>query len=220
LWGGATPGAWLLLGATFAGTALVNAWNFMDGSNGMIALQTAVIAVLLALWPRQDPAIACASVALAAACLGFLPFNLPRARVFLGDVGSHVLGAAVVLLLGWSLRAGSLTWLQALLLCTPVLLDCGLTLARRIVRGRPFWLAHREHLFQYAVRKGHSHARVAIAYALATVLAAALALALPGNPPGPGAVLLVGGSWLLGAMLYVGLRKRWLERRMRSGGTR
>lgn len=220
LWLDAMPPAWLLFAAAFAGTAVVNAWNFMDGSNGMVALQSLVVALALALWPGQDAAIAAAAFALAAACLGFLPFNLFRARVFLGDVGSHVLGAAIVLLLGWSLRAGSLSWLQALLLCSPVLLDCGLTLARRIARGRPFWRAHREHLFQYAVRKGHSHARVAIAYAVATALAAWLALALPGNPPTPHAVLLVAGIWLAAAIAYVGLRRRWLGRRMHEGGSR
>jgi UDP-N-acetylmuramyl pentapeptide phosphotransferase/UDP-N-acetylglucosamine-1-phosphate transferase len=217
---GASPSPWLLLGATFAGTALVNAWNFMDGSNGMVALQTAVISVALGLWPGQAPVVAYASFALAAACLGFLPFNLPRARVFLGDVGSHVLGAAVFLLLGWSLQAGCLSWLQALLLCTPFLLDCGLTLARRILRGRRFWQAHREHLFQYAVRKGHSHARVALAYALATALLALLAAQLPGNRPGQGAVLILCAIWLAGAVLYVGLRRRWLGRTMRGGGHR
>jgi len=190
----------------------VNAWNFMDGSNGMIAVQSLLIALALGTWPGQDPGLQVAALALAGACLGFLPFNLPRARVFLGDSGSFLLGSAVFALLLASCWAAVLHPVQALLLASVMLLDSALTLARRILSGRRFWRAHREHLFQYAVRKGHSHARVALAYGLLTVLAWLLARCLTGQRSFNVIIAVPTLVWGGGAVAYVLLRRRWLRR--------
>jgi UDP-N-acetylmuramyl pentapeptide phosphotransferase/UDP-N-acetylglucosamine-1-phosphate transferase len=209
--------------ALLAGLALVafvNFWNFMDGSNGMIGWQSLLIALAVALWPGQAWWLSAAGLGLAAACAGFLPFNFPRARVFLGDAGSLGLGAALFLMLLLSWRHGVMAWWQALLLCTPMLLDTSLTLARRILRGRRFWQGHREHLFQYAVRVGHSHATVAFAYAAATALAWLGALALAGNQSPAAGVWLLALAWGAGTVAYVALRRRWLGRNMRRGGHR
>ena len=195
----------------------VNIWNFMDGSNGMIAIQSLLVALALALWPGQEAALRGLACLLAVACAGFLPFNFPRARVFLGDAGSFGLGAALFLLLLASCRAGAMQPWQALLLCTPMLLDSAFTLARRVLAGRRFWRAHREHLYQYAVRKGHSHARVALVYAGFTALAWLLALAGQGNQSAKVAVALLGLPWLAGIALCLGLRRRWLARPLRTG---
>jgi UDP-N-acetylmuramyl pentapeptide phosphotransferase/UDP-N-acetylglucosamine-1-phosphate transferase len=116
-----------------------------------------------------------------------------------------------------SCRSGAMQPWQALLLCTPMLLDSAFTLARRVLRGRRFWRAHREHLYQYAVRKGHSHARVALAYAGATALAWLLALAGQGNHSSIVAVALPALAWLGGAALYFALRQRWLGKPLRTG---
>ena len=205
----------LLLG--FGLVYFVNIWNFMDGSNGMIGSQSLLVALALALWPGQDAAMRVAALLLAVACAGFLPFNFPRARVFLGDAGSLGLGAALYLMLLASCRSGAMQPWQALLLCTPMLLDSAFTLARRVLRGRRFWRAHREHLYQYAVRKGHSHARVALAYAGATALAWLLALAGQGNHSSIVAVALPALAWLGGAALYFALRQRWLGKPLRTG---
>jgi UDP-N-acetylmuramyl pentapeptide phosphotransferase/UDP-N-acetylglucosamine-1-phosphate transferase len=196
----------------------VNAWNFMDGSNGMIAGQSLLIALALATWPGQDAGLAVAAFALAGACAGFLPFNFPRAKVFLGDAGSFLLGSAVFLLLVASCSAGTLDPVQALLLPSVVLLDSGLTLARRVLRGRPFWKAHREHLYQYAVRRGHSHARVALAYSAGTVLAWMLALALERVQSSIIMLSVAVAAWGLGAVAYVMMRRHWLGRRRGMGG--
>src|SRR3546814_431855 len=77
---------------------LVNIWNFMDGIAGIAALQALVVAGGCALL-AGDPASRWMALALAAACLGFLPLNLPRARIFLGDAGSGALGYALALVI-------------------------------------------------------------------------------------------------------------------------
>jgi UDP-N-acetylmuramyl pentapeptide phosphotransferase/UDP-N-acetylglucosamine-1-phosphate transferase len=204
--------AWLAL------LYFVNAWNFMDGSNGMIPLQSLVIALAVGTWPGQDPGVALAALALAAACLGYLPLNLPRARVFLGDAGSLLLGAAVFALLAASCTGGVMSLLQALLLASVVLLDTALTLARRVVAGKPFWRAHREHLYQYAIRVGHSHAKVAFAYAGATGVAWLLALTLQGRVSTTLTIAVPTLAWGGGMAAYVLLRRHWLGRRRQAMG--
>ena len=108
--------------------------------------------------------------------------------------------------------------LQALLLASVFLLDTLLTLGRRVLRGRPFWRAHREHLFQYAVRKGHSHARVALAYALATGLAWLLARCLWGQRSIIVTIAAPTLFWGFGAAGYLLLRRRWLRRTRQMEG--
>ena len=199
---------------------VVNIFNFMDGSNGLVATQGLVIALALAFWPDQVDTLRLASIVLAGACAGFLPFNVPRARVFLGDVGSHAIGASVfgLLLLSW--QASVLGLVEGLIMATPVLLDTGYTLLRRAGAGRPVWKAHREHAYQYAVRQGHSHATVCIFYGGWTVISVGLAAA----------GLLLRSSfvmwtlfilnWAAGTVIYCGMRRYWLTARMRRGTPR
>ena len=190
---------------------VVNIWNFMDGSNGLIAVQALLIALAMAFWPGQADSLRLAAIALAGACTGFLPFNLPKARVFLGDVGSHALGAAAfgLLLLAW--HAGSISLLESLLVGTVLLLDSGLTLARRLLAGRKVWRAHREHLYQYAVRRGHSHARVCLFYAASTAVMILLAAVSNEIRSTMVTFALFIVSWMLATLVYVGLRLHWLK---------
>lgn len=191
----------------------VNAFNFMDGSNGLVAVQGLVIGAALALWPDQVEGLPTLAWCLAGACLGFLPFNLPVARVFLGDVGSHAIGASVMALVAFCVLWGSLPVPSALLVLTPVLLDTGLTLAGRALAGKAVWRAHREHLYQYAVRSGHSHLSVCVAYAawtLACVLMAFVGVKLRSSSVMWTLTIL---NWTLGAAAYYWLRRHWLRTR-------
>lgn len=163
--------------------ALVNAWNFMDGSNGLATTQAALAAVGLALLVPGSAPAGLLAVVLAAACLGFLPLNFPRARLFLGDVGSHALGYAIAAVL--LLAAPEARGWAAVLLLLPISamgLDATLTLGARALRGQVLWQAHREHLYQRAVAHGWSHARVCLAYAAWTLAASLAALWLAGQP--------------------------------------
>ena len=157
----------LLFGfAVFGLAGAINFWNFMDGSNGLVTSQSfwvagglALVLAALGAWPW-----ALCAVVLAGACLGFLPFNFPRARVFLGDVGSGGLGfaCAALWLVAFDLERSGFWWL--VLLPSVLLIDAGLTLLLRIVSGRRWYTGHREHLYQWLIRAGASHVRVAILY--------------------------------------------------------
>lgn len=140
--------------------AFVNAFNFMDGINGISATQVVVAGTawgLVGFW-KDETVLTSGGLIVAAAAVAFLPFNFPQARVFLGDVGSYFFG-------GW-LAALALVALgrQATLemALAPVLLyvcDTGVTLVTRFMRGGRWSEAHREHVYQRLVIGGWSHSR-------------------------------------------------------------
>ncbi len=189
--------------ATVLVLATVNIWNFMDGSNGMAAGQTLVIATALAGWGGGE-----LMWVFAAACAGFLPFNLVRARVFLGDVGSHALGFGIAIGLLAGVAAGQVRPYQAAMLVSAFWLDAGWTLALRIARREPFWQAHSQHLYQRAIRRGHSHLRLCLGYAAWTVGAALLARCMGGSSERLQLLTLL-ALWALGSAIYFGLLRRW-----------
>lgn len=173
---GAAP--WVAMLALAAVPVMVNVWNFMDGIDGLAASQAALAAMGFALLSAPAPA-ALLGMALAAACVGFLPFNLPRARIFLGDVGSGMLGFALVVLACLQLRQapqGELARLPLLFLpLSAFLIDATLTLGWRIVRGERWWTPHVEHAYQRLARRSGSHGPVTLAYGTWTVLAIVVA---------------------------------------------
>jgi UDP-N-acetylmuramyl pentapeptide phosphotransferase/UDP-N-acetylglucosamine-1-phosphate transferase len=163
---------------------MVNLWNFMDGINGIATAQAAVVALALAWLPGAlDGPWMLVALGLCAACIGFLPFNFPRARIFLGDVGSGALGfaLAVVLLVAAS-RSAPGQWLLLALLPAVFIVDAGVTLLERMAQGRRWWEPHREHAYQWAVRRGHSHARVTNLYTFLGLVAAIMAFGFWNSP--------------------------------------
>ncbi len=154
----------------------INLYNFMDGVDGMTGVETLAVGLGsagLALAGADAPVYA--AIAAAAAALGFLVWNWPPARIFLGDVGSVPLG----FLLGWVLLslAADGYWVPALILPLYYLADATITLARRLVRGDKVWIAHREHFYQMPVRAGATHAQVILPVAGVNVVLVALAVA-------------------------------------------
>ncbi len=218
---GALPLAWALpvlpeLLGSAAGALLawavvlvaINFWNFMDGSNGMAASQALLVGLALACLAGVDSQAGWLGAITAAACLGFLPFNVPRARLFLGDVGSHALGYAVAAMGLMALSSGRMSAWPLLLLPSAFLLDAGLTLLWRLWRRQRVWLAHREHLYQRAIAQGSSQLTVLWAYAAWTGAAAVLAWATAGASGGRQfAVLAV--SLIVGACVYGWAVRRW-----------
>jgi UDP-GlcNAc:undecaprenyl-phosphate GlcNAc-1-phosphate transferase len=143
--------------------ALTNAFNFMDGIDGL-AGGTAVIGfgflmfVALGVGKVDESTIPCT---LAAASLGFLLFNLPPARIFMGDVGSQFLGfsfAAVSVLLARHDTTGTLAFAVPLLLFH-FIFDTLFTAYRRWRRGERLTEAHRSHLYQRLTHAGFGHGR-------------------------------------------------------------
>lgn len=144
----------------------INFFNFMDGINGLVTTQAAWVATCLtcvfAIAAQPGPALLAAI--LAAACLGFLPFNFPRARIFLGDVGSGGLGFACGALLLWGFETGAASPWLLVAVAMAIGVDAGLTLVSRMLRRRRWYTAHREHLYQWMVRSGRSHASTTVLY--------------------------------------------------------
>lgn len=159
--------------------AMINAYNFMDGINGIAAAQAVIAGLGLTVLFVQvgDEAGAVASFASAAAAVGFLPWNFPRASVFMGDVGSTTLGflfGALVL----RAAADGVPLLAAALPFAPFVLDSGATIALRIYRREPFFSTpHRLHFYQRLVTGGWSHTGVTLTYSLLALGSSLVAVA-------------------------------------------
>ncbi|MFD1041880.1 glycosyl transferase [Pseudoxanthomonas kaohsiungensis] len=198
---------WVVLTALSV-PVLVNVWNFMDGINGLASSQ-AVLAAAAVGW--LVPPVAYPALALAAATAAFVPFNFPKARIFLGDVGSGTLGYALAALLALAARDASAQKIpDALVLVLPLsafLIDASLTLGARMLAGEVWWQPHTSHLYQCWVKAGRSHTFVTLVYAAFSVVAVILASYLSGVAPwfaGGGVAL-----WLSIALLaWVRLRRR------------
>jgi UDP-GlcNAc:undecaprenyl-phosphate GlcNAc-1-phosphate transferase len=174
---------WIPLGA-IAATAYVNVTNFMDGVNGITGWYGVVTGAAFAAMGAYEGEgwLVVLGASLAGACLGFLPYNAVRAKVFLGDVGSYGVGAVVAGLSGGGFLAG-LPVEACLGPLAIYLADTGSTLLRRISRGENWREPHRSHIYQRLTDGGFSHVQVALLVAGLTVVTSLLgAVSLAGDP--------------------------------------
>lgn len=166
-WGDA-PAPLLLAGILPVGFLFVagytNAFNFMDGINGIAGGQAlftglgSVIVLLLSGVPVDSPVVLAFAV-ISGACGGFLPHNFPKAKGFMGDVASATLGYWLSACVLWAVAAyGWALLIPLALLHANFILDTGFTLVRRARRGDKLSDPHREHFYQRMVRSGASHA--------------------------------------------------------------
>jgi UDP-N-acetylmuramyl pentapeptide phosphotransferase/UDP-N-acetylglucosamine-1-phosphate transferase len=159
---------------------LANVFNFMDGMDALAAgcgiLMFATLAALGYAAGGAGPAIFL--VTIAGGLAGFLPFNLPPARIFMGDGASlfcgAALGGAALAIARTGGERSSIT--AAALVAGPFVWDATFTFVRRVLRGEPI-RSHRTHLFQRLAVAGWTHARVRGIYLAATLLGAAAAIA-------------------------------------------
>lgn len=159
--------------------SLINIWNFMDGINGLAVTQAILAPAACALFLPVPWMLA--PLLLAVACLGFLPFNFPRARIFLGDVGSGALGYLIAGLLCLCTIASSVNWLLLLLPIAAFLVDAGATLGKRVITGQNWMQAHTQHLYQRLTKCGFSHVAVTTGYAAYALSGITLAMLLYGR---------------------------------------
>jgi UDP-N-acetylmuramyl pentapeptide phosphotransferase/UDP-N-acetylglucosamine-1-phosphate transferase len=177
-----SPAAKLLIGplVAIAAAASMNLHNFMDGSDAHLASQALFVFVTLALLAHVHDAVDLAMfmASMAAAVAAFLPFNWPRARVFLGDVGSISLGFLIAAASLTAIRNGVIGWGGALLLSSGFVVDASATLAGRLRRTRHWTSPHRDHLYQWLRRRNWGAARVVASYQGWNLLVVAPAIAL------------------------------------------
>lgn len=166
---------WTVLGYGISFLAVVwsiNLFNFMDGIDGLAASQSIFVfasAATLVWWQRGAAVSVTILGSVAAASLGFLFWNWPRARIFMGDVGSGFLGfvvAAGALLTSGSEGIPIWTWI---VLNGIFMVDATVTLAVRAARRERIYQAHRSHAYQRLARRLGSHAAVDLLYSLVNV---------------------------------------------------
>jgi len=129
-----------------------NALNFMDGLNGLVAGVCIIVGLALAGW--DDSAGHAVALTLAAGLIGFLPFNFPRARIFLGDVGSQFCGFTLAVLAVVEVQRNTSAGLVVPLGLLVLLFDVGATLIRRLLAHERLTQAHRGHCYQLLHRTG------------------------------------------------------------------
>lgn len=142
----------------------INLFNFMDGIDGIAGSQAAFVAlasaVLIAISHDAASHWMILPVATAGACLGFLAWNWPPAKIFMGDAGSGFLG---FWLAGMALAfecMGALSIWTSTILGSVFIADATVTLLRRVARGERWYEAHRSHAYQSLARRWNSHRRV------------------------------------------------------------
>ena len=165
--------------------ALTNAYNFMDGIDGIAGAQAlvggtgwAAVALL-----ANAPDIAAIGLLLTSASTGFLLYNWQPAKVFMGDAGSGFFGFLFATLpLLAPTDSVSFLWC-AILLMWPFLFDTGFTLLRRARRSENLLSAHRSHIYQRLVLAGCSHRHVTVVYAGLALLGASAAISVAASWP-------------------------------------
>lgn len=177
------PPIWLAVGITvtvWAGNLL----NFMDGADGLAAtMMTLGLAALGWLAYLGDHPSALLALVIAAALMGFLLFNLPPATVFMGDAGSVPLGVVAATISIWGIRDNLWPAWFPVMVFMPLIADATWTLARRIAQGKPFWQAHREHLYQRCVLAGWSHGKLLMRSTALALVLIGLSFLLLAAPP-------------------------------------
>jgi Fuc2NAc and GlcNAc transferase len=133
----------------------INLFNFMDGVDGFASLETIIICLLMYL--LSGSAI---SLVLIASVAGFLYWNWPKARIFMGDVGSTQLGFILVVLGIYAHNSFQFSILNWIMISSPFWFDATLTLFRRWRNGEKLGEAHSKHTYQRLVKAGFSHLQV------------------------------------------------------------
>jgi Fuc2NAc and GlcNAc transferase len=151
---------------------MINLYNFMDGIDGLAGLEALCVSGLgsILLASSGLAGLAETSLVLAAASAGFLVWNWPPAKIFMGDAGSGFLGFVFgVLAISSAREQPSLLWPWLILLAV-FIVDSMLTLVRRLTGGSPWYQAHCSHAYQHAARQHGSHLKVTLAIAVINVI--------------------------------------------------
>ncbi len=143
---------------------MINLYNFMDGMDGF-AGGMAVFgfgAFALMGWMAGHETFLVTSLIIVASSAGFLIFNFPPARIFMGDAGSSSLGLLAAFFSLWGARDAVFPFWIALLVFSPFIVDATVTLISRLLRREKFWVAHKTHYYQQLVQAGWGHRKTVL----------------------------------------------------------
>ena len=162
------PGLGLVLFQLLAIVWCLNLFNFMDGIDGIAASEAVFIVIAGAALTSagSSPQVAAAAVVFGCACSGFLLWNWPPARIFMGDVGSGYLGYVIGVLALWVAGENTSALWVWLILGGVFFVDATVTLFRRAARGERVFEAHRSHAYQWLARRWGSHRQVTVSVAI------------------------------------------------------
>ncbi len=205
-WGAAVTAMWIV--------GLTNAYNFMDGTDGIAGSQAVIAGLGWALigWAAGIPLVGGLGFLVAGASLGFLVHNWPPAHLFMGDIGSAFLGYALAVLpvmYGFFDKNGTGAPAVGLLLVWPFVFDTSFTFVRRLCRGENVFSAHRSHLYQRMSTAHSGHARVAVIYSGLALVGGVLAQVwLTRVAQGAVSIVLVLPVLCVGLWLLVAIQER------------
>ena len=150
---------------------LLNLYNFMDGINGIASVEAITTLLSLAfIYLLLDTQLSSELLFIfAASVFGFVLWNFPKARIFMGDAGSGFLGLILGILALISLKTDPALFCAWLICLGVFIVDATFTLIRRVINGHKMYDAHRSHAYQYASRKYNSHTTVTIGVLLINI---------------------------------------------------
>jgi len=196
---------------------IVNLYNFMDGMDGFAGGMTVFGFGFLSCsaWIGGSETLAMLALFISAAACGFLVYNMPPAKIFMGDVGSISLGFLAGALSVVGICAGVFDVWVPILIFSPFIMDATATLFRRLFEGKKIWLPHREHYYQRLVLSGWGYKKTVWAeYVLMCVCGCgAILYAFLGD--GARLILLcVWGMLYAGLMVWVRMVEREVSRKV------
>lgn len=206
---GVTNGPWWLYGlGPIAVAGYVNVANFMDGINTVSGLHGATVGGSLAVSGAlgDQPWLVGLGTCIALAFLAFIPWNVVGRGMFLGDVGSYLLGGSIAVAAVAAVAVGA-PLIAVLGPLVPYLVDTSSTLLRRVARGERWFEAHNTHVYQRLARR-HGHVPASSVVTLATLVGAAAGQLAFAGPAGAAAAVV---SFVLIAGVYLTL-PRWSDR--------
>ena len=194
---------------------MINLYNFMDGmdgfAGGMAVIGFGTLAILGKL--AEQPVFMVLNLIIASANGGFLLFNFPPARIFMGDTGASTLGFLAAALSLWGDHEGIFPLWIAVLIFSPFIVDASVTLLRRILTREKFWVAHKSHYYQRLVELGWGHKRTVLLEYLLMIACSITAMLALHSPIYVQWSLLIAWSLIYLLLMYL---VNWLEKPVNS----
>ena len=181
---------------------LTNAYNFMDGIDGIAGGQAVVAGLgwtIMGFMSGQS-FVSLIGMILAASSLGFLFHNWPPARIFMGDVGSAFIGFTLAVIPILAAQRDPRCMVAGILVVWPFIFDTSFTLVRRLTNKENIFVAHRSHVYQRLVIAGYSHRFVTLIYMGLALIGTVIALLWYKRAPFVSVVVIV-----LPILLFAGL---------------